>query len=150
MSISNLKYNGIMAKIETNEFVEEILERFSKAGYEIYIVGGSVRDILTRRIVNDWDFTTNATPEEILKIFPDAYYDNTFGTVGISHPSSEKPYEITTFRREFGYSDTRRPDKVEWGESLEEDLGRRDFTINAMAAKKAGGEFELADPFKGQ
>jgi len=124
-----------MVKIETNEFVEKILERFAKAGYEIYIVGGSVRDILTSRIVNDWDFTTNATPEEILKLFPEGYYDNTFGTVGISHPSSEKPYEITTYRREFGYSDSRRPDKVEWGKSLKEDLSRRDFTINAIASK---------------
>jgi tRNA nucleotidyltransferase/poly(A) polymerase len=139
-----------MAKIETNEFVEEILEKFATAGYEIYIVGGSVRDILTHRIVNDWDFTTNATPEEILKVFPDAYYDNVFGTVGISHPSSEKPYEITTFRREYGYSDTRRPDKVEWGESLNQDLSRRDFTVNAMALQRKNGEFDLIDPFDGQ
>jgi len=153
MSFSNLKYNGIMVKIETNEFVEKILERFAKAGYEIYIVGGSVRDILTSRIVNDWDFTTNATPEEILKLFPEGYYDNTFGTVGISHPSSEKPYEITTYRREFGYSDSRRPDKVEWGKSLKEDLSRRDFTINAIALRQTRGKppkFDLSDPFKGQ
>ena len=142
-----------MVKIETNEFVEKILERFAKAGYEIYIVGGSVRDILTSRIVNDWDFTTNATPEEILKLFPEGYYDNTFGTVGISHPSSEKPYEITTYRREFGYSDSRRPDKVEWGKSLKEDLSRRDFTINAIALRQTRGKppkFDLSDPFKGQ
>src|SRR3972149_7922970 len=118
-----------MVKIETNEFVTQILAKFSLAGYEIYLVGGSVRDILTARSVSDWDFTTNAAPEEILKIFPEGHYDNLFGTVGISHPSSEKPYEITTFRREFGYSDSRRPDKVEWGKSLKEDLSRRDFTI---------------------
>ena len=78
-------------KIETNEFVIEILTKFADAGYEIYIVGGSVRDILTSRIVSDWDFTTNATPEEILKIFPDGFYGNIFGTVGISHPTSDKP-----------------------------------------------------------
>jgi len=150
-------------KIETNEFVVEILTKFAGAGYEIYIVGGSVRDILTSRIVSDWDFTTNATPEEILKIFPEGYYDNIFGTVGISHPSSEKPYEITTFRKEFGYSDSRRPDRVEWGKSLEEDLSRRDFTINAMALRSAqafGSEaqarrgkpsqFDLIDPYDGQ
>ncbi|MEK7112215.1 MAG: hypothetical protein AAB875_02705, partial [Patescibacteria group bacterium] len=137
-------------KVHTNEFVSEILEKFEKAGYEIYIVGGAVRDVLTGRPVEDWDFTTNATPEEILKIFPDGFYDNIFGTVGISQPSSVNPYEITTFRREFGYSDARRPDKVEWGKSLEEDLSRRDFTINAMALKKKGGEFELIDPFGGQ
>lgn len=99
------------------------------------------------RPVNDWDFTTDAKPEEILKVFPDAFYDNQFGTVGIADESSPNPYEITTFRREFGYSDTRRPDKVEWGESLEEDLSRRDFTINAMALRP---ENEIVDPFGGQ
>lgn len=137
-------------KIESNEFVSEILNKFTEAGFEIYIVGGAVRDLLTGRAVDDWDLTTNATPKEILKIFPDGFYDNLFGTVGISHPSCENPYEITTFRREFGYSDKRRPDKVEWGKSLEEDLSRRDFTINAMALKKTNGEYSLIDPFNGQ
>src|SRR3972149_9958119 len=122
-------------KLELPKFVLEILNKFQNQGFEIYIVGGAVRDLLSGRIVDDWDFTTNATPPEILKIFPDGFYDNVFGTVGISHESSENPYEITTFRREYGYSDSRRPDKVEWGKSLEEDLGRRDFTINAMAVK---------------
>src|SRR3990167_2840772 len=138
MSFSNLKYNGIMVKIETNEFVEKILERFAKAGYEIYIVGGSVRDILTSRIVNDWDFTTNATPEEILKLFPEGFYDNKFGTVGL--PYDAEIYEITTFRTEQGYTDRRHPDKVVWGKTLEEDLARRDFTINAMALRCAQGK----------
>src|SRR3990172_12163356 len=129
-------------KIQINEFIADLLDKFAKAGYEIYIVGGAVRDVLSGREVSDWDFTTNATPEEILKIFPDGFYGNIFGTVGISHPTSDKPYEITTFRKEFGYSDSRRPDKVEWGKSLEEDLSRRDFTINAMALKRKNGEFE--------
>lgn len=145
-----MKYNGITVKVHTNEFVSEILDKFTKSGFEIYIVGGAVRDVISGRAVEDWDFTTSATPEEILKIFPDGFYDNIFGTVGISHPSSKSPYEITTFRREFGYSDKRRPDRVEWGKSLEEDLSRRDFTINAMALKKTDGEFDLIDPFKGQ
>ncbi|MFZ5932609.1 MAG: CCA tRNA nucleotidyltransferase [Patescibacteria group bacterium] len=136
-------------KVHTNKFVEKILAKFAKAGYEIYIVGGAVRDLLTTRPVDDWDFTTNATPQNILKIFPEGFYDNIFGTVGLSHPSSENPYEITTFRKEFGYSDLRRPDRVEWGKSLEEDLSRRDFTINAMALKRVAGEFDLIDPFGG-
>ena len=143
-------------KFDLPPFVLEILKKFQDNGFEIYIVGGAVRDLLTKRIVDDWDFTTNATPEEIRKIFPDSFYDNEFGTVGISHESSPNPYEITTFRTEHGYSDARRPDKVEWGKSLEEDLMRRDFTINAMAlrlvslaqAKPAMGE--LIDPFNGQ
>jgi putative nucleotidyltransferase with HDIG domain len=138
-------------KVKLPGFVDEILDKFQKAGYEIYIVGGAVRDLVMKKPVDDWDFTTNATPEEMLKLFPDAFYDNAFGTVGISDESSPNPYEITTFRREFGYSDSRRPDKVEWGKSLEEDLKRRDFTINAIALKKNGkGEYEIIDIFDGK
>ncbi len=120
-------------KFELPAFAIEILDKFEAAKFEIYIVGGAVRDLLTKKLVDDWDFTTNATPEEILKILPDGYYNNIFGTVGITLESSPNPLEITTFRREYGYSDYRRPDKVEWGKTLEEDLERRDFTINAMA-----------------
>ena len=146
-------------KLELPDFVLKIINKFEKAGFEIYIVGGAVRDLLTKRVVDDWDFTTNATPEEIRKIFPDSFYDNEFGTVGISHESSPNPYEITTFRTEHGYSDARRPDKVEWGKSLEEDLMRRDFTINAMALRLVSlaqarrskpVTCELVDPFNGQ
>ena len=138
-------------KIQLPEFVSEILDKFTKGGYEIYIVGGAVRDLLTARMVDDWDFTTSATPEEILKIFPDGFYDNAFGTVGISHPSTPNPFELTTFRKEFGYSDKRRPDRVEWGKNLEEDMARRDFTINAMALKKMSkDDYEVVDPFGGQ
>ena len=129
-------------KINLPAFVKEILNKFLKAGYEIYIVGGAVRDILMKKEVHDWDFTTNATPEIILGLFPDGFYDNLFGTVGITNPQDEKKkkpgikipvYEITTFRKEMGYSDKRHPDKVIWGKTLEEDLIRRDFTIDAMA-----------------
>src|SRR3989344_5165316 len=127
-------------KFELPRFVLQILKKFQDSGYEIYIVGGAVRDILTKRPVDDWDFTTDATPPEILEIFPDGFYDNVFGTVGISHESSPNPYEITTFRREFDYSDHRRPTKVEWGKTLEDDLQRRDFTINAMAIGRVKGK----------
>lgn len=114
--------------------VYKILNTFSKQGIEIYIVGGAVRDFLMQKTIVDWDYTTNATPEQILSLFKDAFYNNQFGTVGI--PSQDiclKPHEITTYRTEQGYSDSRRPDKVSWGSSLLEDLKRRDFTINAMA-----------------
>ncbi|MDO8503583.1 MAG: CCA tRNA nucleotidyltransferase [bacterium] len=134
-------------------FVHEIIEKFQKAGFKIYIVGGAVRDILMGKKVTDWDFTTNGTPEKILKLFPDGFYDNQFGTVGIAHKSSPKPYEITTFRRDIGYTDRRRPDKVEWGKTLEEDLARRDFTINAMALSERSeskGKLQIIDPFGGQ
>lgn len=146
-----LKYNGYIVKVKLPDYVNKILDKFEKEGYEIYVVGGAVRDLVMGKMIDDWDFTTNATPEEILKIFPDGFYDNKFGTVGISHESSENPYEITTFRKEYGYSDKRRPDKVVWGKTLEQDLKRRDFTINAMAlAKKAKGEYEIIDPYDGK
>jgi len=97
------------------ESVGEILEKFNRAGYEIYIVGGAIRDILLGRTVKDWDFTTNATPEEILKIIPGGLYNNQFGTVFTDNPDDPgRPHEITTFRTEEGYSDARHPDKVSW------------------------------------
>lgn len=143
------------------EFVLQILEKFQGNGFEIYIVGGAVRDLLMKREIKDWDLTTNATPQEILTLFPDAFYNNKFGTVCIPDESkTTEIYEVTTFRREIGYSDKRHPDKVVWGETLQEDLGRRDFTINAIAlgvrpeGKKAreqeGNKFEIIDPFHGQ
>lgn len=122
-----------------------------EAGFEAYIVGGAVRDLFLHKPVGDWDFTTNARPEDIQKIFPEHFYENTFGTVGVTvgdlftqlrqDPllmSSEKQkevLEITTFRSESAYSDHRRPDSVAWGKSLQEDLQRRDFTINALALR---------------
>lgn len=136
----------------------EIVDLFEKNGHELYIVGGAVRDILMEKPVYDWDFTTPATPDEMLKFLPeDAYYTNKFGTVGIPDDDTEKrPYEITTYRTEEGYSDSRRPDKVNWGEKLEEDLERRDFTINAMAISVGksdlplSGSYTLIDLFNGQ
>ena len=134
-------------KINLPPFVREILDKFSKSGHEIYIVGGGVRDLLMGKEISDWDFTTNAPPEIILGLFPDGFYDNLFGTVGVVNPEDEKKkkpgvkipvYEITTFRKEMGYSDSRHPDKVSWGKTIEEDLIRRDFTVDAMALKLIG------------
>ncbi|MDO8488468.1 MAG: HDIG domain-containing protein [bacterium] len=138
-------------KLTPPQQVEEILTNFSQAGYEIFIVGGVVRDAILGKSLYDWDFTTSATPEEILKLYPDAFYDNKFGTVGIEDSQKGRPYEITTYRTEHGYSDSRHPDEVKWGKSLEEDLARRDFTINAMALKQIRpGEFEIIDPYHGE
>lgn len=135
-------------ELDIPEQVREILNRVEKAGAEIYIVGGVVRDAILGKQLYDWDFTTNATPEEILELFGDeAFYDNKFGTVGVKNREGGRQFEITTYRKEFGYSDSRRPDKVEWGKSLGEDLARRDFTINAMALS---AKMELVDPFGGQ
>mgnify|MGYP002413152080 CR=1 FL=1 len=130
--------------------ITRIFTVFKKANYEIYLVGGAVRDIIMGRSVNDWDFTTNATPEQIQSLFPDSFYNNAFGTVGI--PPEDPlfdPHEITTFRTEQGYSDFRRPDAVNWGKTLEEDLSRRDFTINALALSQEDNTETIIDPFNG-
>lgn len=134
-------------QFEFPPFVKHIFHTFERGGYQTYVVGGVVRDLLLGKIVGDWDFATDATPEEILKLFPDGFYNNQFGTVGVVSESSDKPYEITTFRTEHGYTDKRRPDKVLWGKSLEEDLARRDFTVNAMAL---AADKKLVDLFGGQ
>jgi tRNA nucleotidyltransferase/poly(A) polymerase len=97
--------------------------------------------------------TTNATPEQILKIFPDGFYDNNFGTVGIPVEinNEKKVVEVTTFRTETGYADKRHPEKVAWGKTLKEDLSRRDFTINAIALKLGErDDFEYTDPYEGK
>ncbi len=129
------------------EEVKEIFNRFSQAGFQIYLVGGAVRDLLTNRTVKDWDFTTDAKPEQTLKLFPHAFYDNKFGTVGI--PSdSVGTIEVTTMRKEGQYQDFRHPDQIAWTDKIEEDLARRDFTINAMAL--GGRNLNLVDPFGGR
>lgn len=125
-------------------FPQSIIDTLKKAGFEAYAVGGSVRDMLMGRPTHGWDFTTSAKPEEILKLFPDSFYDNQFGTVGIKMP--DDVFEVTTYRSEKGYKDHRHPDVVVWGKTLEEDLSRRDFTINAIAYD--GKEF--IDPYHGQ
>ena len=133
------------------KLVVKVMGVLEKAGFEVYVVGGAVRDLLSKKKVYDWDFTTNAKPEEITKLFEDSFYDNAFGTVGVAEKhlggDGDGVFEITTFRSEGKYSDKRRPDKVVWGKSLDEDLKRRDFTINAMAIDK---NLKIIDPFDGQ
>ncbi len=127
--------------------------------YEAYLVGGCVRDLLLNRLPKDWDITINATPQEIQKIFSNSFYENQFGTVSIitnSLDESLKIIEITPFRLEGKYSDKRHPDEIQIAFSIEEDLSRRDFTINAMALKikKVKNDntidYEIIDPFNGQ
>ena len=113
--------------------IEKILEKINKAGFEIAIVGGAIRDLIASKESEDWDLATNAKPEEILKLFKNAFYNNRFGTVGITLDG--KILQITTYRREEKYTDRRHPDVIVWGKTLEEDLARRDFTVNAMALK---------------
>ncbi len=129
-------------------FLKNILNQVEATGYEIFIVGGSVRDFLMNIEPSDWDLTTVAKPEEIIKIFPDARYENTFGTVILpikNGNETEHVVEITTYRSEQGYSDRRRPDQIVFEERLEKDLARRDFTINALAMKCADSKIKISD-----
>jgi tRNA nucleotidyltransferase (CCA-adding enzyme) len=131
--------------------VSRVTASLREAGHEAYLVGGCVRDLLLNRRSKDWDVTTNAKPEQIQAVFPESFYENDFGTVGVK-TGSEDPklaiIEVTPYRTETGYSDKRRPDAVSFGDNLEEDLARRDFTINAIALDDSKGHF--IDPFKGQ
>lgn len=133
---------------ELPSFVNDFFNTFKAHNFEIFLVGGAVRHLLMGEEIKNWDFTTNARPEEIQKLFPHSFYNNKFGTVGIPQDvnGEEVVLEVTTYRKESDYSDKRRPDIIEWTDKLEEDLQRRDFTINAMAydGKK------LVDPFNGQ
>ena len=130
--------------------IEKITKKLKNSGFEVAIVGGAVRQITGGQKVTDWDLTTGAKPEEIQKLFAKSFYNNRFGTVGI--PISDgQIVQITTYRTEEKYTDKRHPDVIVWGNSLEEDLKRRDFTINAMALRYAQGKvLELIDPFDGQ
>lgn len=128
-----------------------VTKKLREAGFDAYLVGGCVRDLFLDRKPKDWDVTTNAKPEDIQRIFPESFYENDFGTVGVKVESEDPKLaviEVTPYRTESGYSDKRRPDSVEFGESLEEDLARRDFTINALAYDDSKGL--LVDPYKGQ
>lgn len=134
--------------------IQFIIKKMEEGGFEAYVVGGSVRDFLMGKIPKDWDMTTNALPEDIQKIFPHSFYNNTFGTVTVVNDGVEdeslKAVEITTYRTEADYADRRHPDKVEFTPSLEEDLKRRDFTINAMALRQKEDKEEIVDLFGGK
>ena len=139
----------------------EIAQKLIKANYKAYLVGGCVRDLLLGIEPKDWDMATDALPNEILNIFPDALYENEFGTVGVKTGLEDeklKIVEITTFRVEGKYSDFRHPDEVKFAKTIEEDLARRDFTVNALAMdlnfkkaqKKLNFKKHIIDPFGGQ
>jgi poly(A) polymerase/tRNA nucleotidyltransferase (CCA-adding enzyme) len=116
----------------------EILEEMEEAGFDVYLVGGCVRDILLGRVPKDWDITTNAKPEEIQKVFENTFYENDFGTVGVVVDTEDptlKVVEITPYRMESKYTDKRHPDILNFTDKIENDLKRRDFTINAIALK---------------
>jgi tRNA nucleotidyltransferase (CCA-adding enzyme) len=132
--------------------VREVLEVVAGAGHEVALVGGSVRDLVGEDAAepDNWDAATSARPEEVAALFTDAVWQNRFGTVTIVGPPS---VEVTSYRTEGGYSDRRRPDEVRFGASLEDDLARRDFTMNAIAwvpTELHTGRGRVVDPFGGR
>jgi len=126
-----------------------MLDELHDAGYAAYVVGGSLRDVLMGRRPADWDLATDARPETLARQLPGADYENPFGTVAVHR--ADLVFEITTFRIEHEYADFRRPHRLEFGDQIEADLARRDFTVNAMAWGRSAAEPErhLVDPFDG-
>ena len=133
--------------------VHGLLRRLWSHGHAAYVVGGALRDVIAGRAGHDWDLATSALPEQTASLFDDALYENRFGTVAVRRGGAE--HEITTFRTDHDYADYRRPHRVEFGTSLQADLARRDFTMNALAwgATPGGGRDPfvpgLVDPFDG-
>jgi len=124
--------------------VREIMDRIENAGYEAFAVGGSLRDLLLGKEPHDWDVTTSALPETVASLFPDKKVIPTgikHGTVTVI--SKGFPIEITTYRVDGEYTDSRRPDKVEFTRNIEDDLSRRDFTVNALAYNEKRGLLDL-------
>lgn len=140
--------------MEIPKEVKEVIKKLKEKNFQAYIVGGCVRDFLREKEPEDWDVTTNAKPEEIQKIFPDSFYENRFLTVTVLTGSENpklKEIEITTFRKEAKYTDKRHPDFVDFAETLEEDLARRDFTVNAMAIEfESEKRLKIIDLFGGK
>lgn len=129
--------------------VTELLDALWAAGHAGYVVGGSLRDVMLDRLPADWDLATDALPERLLGLFPEAAYENRFGTVAV--PRAGDLFEITTFRSDHDYADFRRPHRVEFTGTIALDLARRDFTVNAMAwGGPAGEEPSLVDPYGGR
>jgi len=127
---------GTITRTDIPDVVANIARTLEQGGFEAFLVGGCVRDLLLKRVPKDWDLTTNALPDEIVGLFPETFQNNVFGTVGVVSETEDlslKVVEVTPYRIESEYSDARRPDTVSFTKNLDEDLRRRDFTINAIA-----------------
>lgn len=137
------------------DYVTKITNTLEKAGFEVFLVGGCVRDLILGNEPKDWDLTTNAKPDQIILLFEKTIYENDFGTVGVCIPkenvsiNSDISYnivEVTPYRIESKYNDNRHPDDIVFSDKLEDDLKRRDFTINALAL---GTDGSIKDIFGG-
>ncbi len=160
------RYKRMKENFDTKLFaipdeVSQVTKTLKTNGFQAYLVGGCVRDLLLERKPKDWDVTTNAKPDDIIRLFEETFYENNYGTVGVvnDNVSDEtlKVVEVTPYRVESEYSDNRRPDSVTFSNKLEDDLKRRDFTINSIALDieihQGMGNFykgHVIDPYKGQ
>lgn len=151
--------SNVIDNMQLPTAISNVAQTLRMKNFAVYLVGGPVRNMLLGKEVTDWDLTTDAPPPDILSLFPRAFYDNQFGTVGIpleNAPEKDRAdvVEITTFRSESEYTDRRHPEKITWGKTIEEDLQRRDFTINAIAIPLVSPfDFsleKLVDPFNGK
>ncbi len=134
--------------------VANVIETIEMANFQAFLVGGCVRDTLIGKKPKDWDITTNAKPDQIIKLFPKTVYENVYGTVGIINENTEDPtiknIEATPYRLESAYSDHRHPDEVKFSENIEDDLKRRDFTVNAIAMSVSKGSIkDMVDLYGG-
>ena len=135
-----LGYNYSMNDIPASEnripeYVGNILRLIEKDGFQAYVAGGAVRDIVLGTVPHDYDVATSAKPEETINVFKKAginFYDNAAKHGTVTAVTDEGEVEVTTFREDGSYSDLRRPDEVVFKTTIEEDVRRRDFTINAM------------------
>src|SRR3989338_5367957 len=143
-----------MVQVTIPKEIDEIGGILKDAGFDAYAVGGCVRDLLREHTPADWDIATNADPKEIQHLFPHSFYENKFGTVTIvteSKKDSLKHVEVTSYRADVFYSDKRHPDEVAFVRTIEEDLKRRDFTVNAIAVDlEAGEKMRVIDLFGGK
>lgn len=136
------------------DIITQVIKHLKGSNFKVYLVGGALRDHLMNKPLKDYDLATDAPPEEILKLIPDSYYNNIFGTVSLS--KGDQTIEITTLRKEGDYQDFRHPGAIAWTSNIKEDLARRDFTINAIAmelnpeTKSLAKTNQLIDPFNGQ
>ena len=133
--------------------VKSVIKKLERNGFKSQIVGGCVRDFLRDVRPRDWDIATSAKPKEIQKLFPKSFYKNKFFTVTVQTNNEEKELkeiEITTYRLETKYTDKRHPEQIKFAKTIEEDLARRDFTVNAMAIELKNKKINIIDPFNGQ
>jgi tRNA nucleotidyltransferase/poly(A) polymerase len=136
-----------MNKIKIPVILQKMNNIFEKNGFKAYLVGGAVRDMFMNKEASDWDVATDATPEQVVSAFKKVIPTGiAHGTVTVHFMGEE--IEVTTFRIEQGYSDGRHPDKVSYASDIEEDLSRRDFTMNAIAVSLKDGS--IVDPFNGK